>query len=55
MASPLLLIFMSLMVTSAVAPPDVDTVMVLPVAVELSRCEITGALSAALLPPCCTL
>ena len=53
MASPLLLMFTSSMVTFAVAPSEVDMVMVLSVAVELSRCEMTGASSATAAPPPC--
>ena len=55
MASPSLLMFTSSMVTFAVAPSEVDMVMVLSVAVELSRCEMTGASSATAAPlPCDT-
>ena len=53
MASPSLLMFTSSMVTFAVAPSEVDMVMVLSVAAELSRCEMTGASSATAAPPPC--
>ena len=46
MESPLLLMFTSSMVTFAVASSEVDIVMVLSVAAELSRCLMTGASSA---------
>ena len=52
MASPLLLMFTSSMVTFAVASPEVLMVMALPVAAALSRCLMTGASSATgALPP----
>ena len=53
MASPSLLMFTSSMVTFAVAPSEVDIVMVLSVAAAPSRCEMTGASSATAAPPPC--
>ena len=52
-ASLLLLILISLMVTFAAALSDVDIAIVFPVSTELSRCVITGASSGTADPPPC--